>query len=752
MSMFLYRLGRWSYRARRWVAGAWVLLLLATVAGSALLGRPPVEGFSIPGTEAQEAMDTLGEAFPEMTGSSAQVIVVAPDGSRIDDEPSKAALGTAVRTLGGIDDVVAVSDPFDPATTDGMTDDGTAALVSVQLGKEAAEVDGATLAGLTDAGDELRAMLPEGSQVSIGGEAFAAVEVPHDNLGEIIGIALAFLVLLVTFGSFVAAGLPLITAVGVVGVTLTAIGVVTSFADISSTAPVLATMLGLAVGIDYALFVLSRHVRQLREGMAAEESVARSVATAGSAVVFAGLTVVIALVGLAIVNIPFLTVMGVAAGAAVGLAVVMALTLTPALLGFSSGLLVRGIRRREAKRVARARHLEPDRSVVIDERKSVSTRFFSRWVRLATVRPLVTIGLVVGTIGLLSVPALDLRLGLQDAGSQPRDSSARQTYDLVAENFGPGRNGSLLVTGSLDGVDDPVAVMGALREDLLAVDSVASIPLATPDPTGTTGLLTVVPQSSPDSDETKDLVAAIRSAAGDLEAEHGVALSVTGAAAAGIDVSALLSDALVPYIAFIVILSLILLTMVFRSIWVPLKATVGFLLTIGSALGSVALAYSWGWFAGPLGIEQTGPVISFMPIIVLGVLFGLAMDYEVFLVSAIREDYVHGAGAQSAIMSGFSRSAPIVTAAALIMFAVFATFVPAADSTIKPIALALAVGVFVDAFVVRMTFVPAVMTLLGDRAWSMPAWLDRLLPSFDVEGEKLTRELASSGRPVLEQV
>ncbi|MGA9872583.1 MAG: MMPL family transporter [Rhodococcus sp. (in: high G+C Gram-positive bacteria)] len=739
MSLILYRFGRWAYRARKLVVALWLLVLVLTVAGSVVFGKPAVEGFTIPGTEAQQAMDSLSQTFPEMTGSSAQIVVTAPEDARVDDESSVQAVRAAVSDLQSVDGVASVTDPFDPSVTGQFTEDGRAALISVQFDQPTADVTETTSADVVNAGEQLTDTLPAGSEVSTGGEAFAAVEVPHDNLTEVIGLALAFLILLATFGSFVAAGMPMITAVLGVGITLSAIELVTAFTDVSSTAPVLATMLGLAVGIDYTLFVLSRHVAQLRAGMETEESVARAVATAGSAVVFAGLTVVIALVGLAIVSIPFLTVMGVAAAAAVALAVVVALSLTPALLGFSAGVFSRGVARSETKRSVNTTDKAPENS-----RVRRSDRFFARWVRLATVRPLVTIALVIAGVGMLSVPAMDLRLGLPGAESQPLDSSARHTYDLVAEHFGPGTNGPLVVTGSIDASGDPVALMGELRAEFAALDGVAAVPLATPDPAGTTGIVTIIPDSAPDSEDTKQLVESIRTLADDLEAKYGVALSVTGKTAAGIDVSTLLSDALLPYIAFIVILSIILLTMVFRSVRVPIKATVGFLFTIGSALGSVALVYSWGWFTGPLGVEETGPVISFMPIIVLGVLFGLAMDYEVFLVSTMREEYVHGAGARSAIELGFARSAPIVTAAAMIMFAVFATFIPAADSTIKPIALALAVGVFVDAFVVRMTFVPAVMGLLGDRAWSMPAWLDRLLPSFDIEGEKLTRELADA--------
>lgn len=736
MSEALYRVGRWSFTFRGWVIALWAIALAALILGSSFWGRPAAEGFTIPGTEAQQAMDDLQLAMPELGGASGQLVLVAPAGERIDSPETLPVIETAAQDLGGVAGVGDVS-------AEAISADGTAVLLSVRFAGPVDEITPEAADQVAAIGATLADDLPDGSQVAIGGEAFAGFEVPHDNLGELIGIGLAFLVLLVTFGSGIAAGLPLIAAITVVGVTLAGLGVVGVVTEVSATAPVLATMLGLALGIDYALFVLFRHLRHLREGMSAQESIARSVATAGSAVVFAGLTVVIALVGLVIVDIPFLTAMGLAAAAAVALAVLSAITLLPALLGYLQAPLGRKVESTRATRATRADRaaragIPAPRAAAAPSR---SARFYQGWVRTVTVRPLLTVVLVVGAVAALAVPALNLRLGLPDAGSQPVDTAARQSYDLVGDHFGPGQNGPLLVTGSLDGQADPAGFVDDLAEDLQRIDGVAAVPMATPDPTGSTGVVAVIPASGPDTQQTVELVADIRQWASGVEAEHGVTLAVTGQTAAGIDVSTLLSDALLPYITFIVVLSMILLAMVFRSIWIPLKATFGFLLTIGAALGAVALVYDLGWFAGPLGVEPGGPVISFMPIIVLGVLFGLAMDYEVFLVSAMREEHVSGTNPRRAVTTGFGRSAPIVTAAALIMFAVFATFVPAADSTIKPIAIALAVGVFVDAFVVRMTLVPAVMVLLDRRAWHLPRALDRILPSFDVEGEKLARRL-----------
>jgi RND superfamily putative drug exporter len=330
---------------------------------------------------------------------------------------------------------------------------------------------------------------------------------------------------------------------------------------------------------------------------------------------------------------------------------------------------------------------------------------------------------------------------LPDAGSQPAAAPARVAYDLVSEHFGPGYNGPLIVTGSIISSTDPVGLMTKIGDEIADLPGVASVPLATPNATADTGIVQVVPTTGPDDPKTADLVAELRAKHQHFLDEYGVDLKVTGNTAAQIDVSTRLGDALLPFGILVVGLSLILLTMVFRSIAVPIKAALGYLLSVGAAFGAVTAVFEWGWLADALHVDKTGPIISFMPIILMGVLFGLAMDYEVFLVSRIREDYVHGGDARRAIQSGFVGSAKVVTAAAIIMISVFAAFVPEGDTSIKPIALGLAVGVFVDAFIVRMTLVPAVLQLLGDKAWWMPRWLDRILPSFDVEGDGLQKEL-----------
>lgn len=776
MSSYLYRLGRDVYRARRRVAALWLLVVLLAGAGAALFNQGTDNTFSIPGTEAGAALDQLSRTFPQVSGTSARFVVVAPEGSDVDDPAVEQAVADAVEVLGDVDQVAAVTDPYGTDVTGSVSDDRHALVLVVQMDGSSESVGEATLTALEDVESDLAAALPAGSEAALGGELFAN-EVPVASITEALGVVVALVVLVVTFGSFLAAGLPLLTALLGVALSMAGIYLATIVAPISSTTPLLALMLGLAVGIDYALFIISRHQSQLKAGMDPEESAARALATAGSAVVFAGLTVMIALVGLAVARIPFLTTMGVAAACAVGVAVVIALTLTPALLGFAGDRLRPGYRaqRRAARRAERA---QQDDQVRAGEGSATGTgddagrgaragggpssgahaadavvpppaenRFFAGWVRAVTRVPALTVVLVVLGLGALSVPALDLRLALPDAGSQPQGTPARETYDLLTEHFGPGYNGPLIVTGTIVGSTDPLGLMADLKAEIEGMDGVAAVPLATPNLNADTGIIQVIPEGGPDSDATKALVQEIRDAHDDLQERYGVDLAVTGVTAVGIDISARLGAALVPFGLLVVGLSFVLLTMVFRSLWVPLKATLGYLLSVGSSFGVVALVFEHGVAADLLGVGRLGPVISFMPIVLMGVLFGLAMDYEVFLVSRMREDYVHGGDARAAVRSGFVASAVVVTAAAVIMFSVFAAFVPEGDVNIKPIALGLAVGVFVDAFVVRMTLVPAVLHLLGDRAWHMPRWLDRVLPSFDVEGEGLTREIALADWP-----
>jgi RND superfamily putative drug exporter len=740
VSTLLYTLGRWSYRHPWRVLLTWLLVLAAAGGAAAGLNKGFDNAFSIPGTEAQEGLSQLSRTFPQVSGTSAQFIVVAADGDDITDAEYRDRIEDTVSALEDVPGVSSATSPYDEMVTGMISDDDTAAIVRLQFEGSQTSVTDEDKEALHAVVDDLAEDLPEGSQTALGGELFAT-ELPTVTLTEAVGVIIALLVLIVTFRSFVLAGLPLLVALIGVGVSLLGIVAATQWATVSATTPMLALMLGLAVGIDYALFIAARHQDQVREGMDPEESAGRATGTAGSAVVFAGVTVLIALIGLGFANIPFLTTMGIAAAVAVAVAVLIAVTLTPAVLG-----LVRGRatgRPARARRTRTAGHAGPRRG------------FATRWVGAVTRHPIVTTVAVVLGLGLMAAPVGSLALALPNAGVLPKDNEARVGYDLTSEHFGAGFNGPLILTGTIVTSTDPLGLMQDLADEVEAIDGVKEIALAAPNETADTGIVQVVPETGPDDPATSDLVRELRAHHDEWLDEYGIDLKVTGSTAVGIDISDRLGGALIPFGVFVVGLSFVLLMIVFRSVWVPLKAALGYLLSILAAFGVVAAVFSWGWGADLLHVARTGPIIAFMPIVVMGVLFGLAMDYEVFLVSRMREDFVHASRrlgatrevAVDAVRSGFAASARVVTAAAIIMFAVFAAFVPEGDSNLKPIALALAVGILVDAFVVRMTLVPAVMALLGERAWWMPRWLDRILPHFDIEGEAVERERALADWP-----
>jgi putative drug exporter of the RND superfamily len=722
MATFLYRLGAWAFGRRRTVVALWVLVLAGVIASAMAFGGTTNDKFTVPGTESQDAQELLEERYPAASGTYARIVFAAPAGESLTDPENKEAVRATMGGAAEAQDVSGVSDPYESKA---LTEDGRIGYGDVIYPVQAHEIDDA-------ARDELEASAAPaeeaGLQVEFGGGLVTEeAEAGSESMGMMIG----FLVLAITLGSLVAAGLPLLTAIIGVGISVGTVTALTGVLELTETAPTLATMLGLAVGIDYALFILSRHRQNVGDGLEPREAAAQATGTAGSAVVFAGATVVIALVGLMVVNIPFLTVMGLAAAGAVILAVLIATTLLPALIGLAGHRVTR------LNRVVtwRPRESKPGR-----ETASV------RYARFVTRRPLVVTLGCVAALAAVALPATHMKLGLPDGGSKPTDNTERKAYDLLTEGFGPGFNGVLTVV--VDAPDVPKAWQKDLATGVAAqlekFDNVAAVSPPTQNEAGDVTIVNVTPTSGPASDETKDLVDEMRAEAKKIPDTYNIGAYVTGTTALNIDTADTLAAALPKYIAVVVGLALLLLMVVFRSVLVPIKAAAGFLLSIGAAMGIVVWVFQDGNLADLFAVSQTGPIVSFLPVLLIGILFGLAMDYEVFLVSRMREAYVHSGDAREAIVTGYGQSGRLVTAAAVIMTAVFAAFLLDPDPVIKSIGLSLAVGVLADAFVVRMTLVPAVMALLGRSAWKLPRRLERVVPDVDIEGERLLKGLSPS--------
>ncbi|WP_409235267.1 MMPL family transporter [Streptomyces sp. PA5.6] len=726
MATFLYKLGRLAFRRRRYVALLWVVALAGAIFASSAAPAPPEDSFSMPGTESQKAFDRLEERFPDASadGASARVVIRAPKGEKLTEGQQKSEVDRLVATIGKGPQVSSVDDPY---KANAVSKDGTTAYASVTYKVAATELTDKARDALTDATDKTR---DAGFTVETGGDAVMA-EQEMGGSAELIGIAISAVVLILTFGSLVAAGMPLLTAIIGVGIGISGIAALGSVLDLSATTSTLAMMIGLAVGIDYALFIVSRYRAEIAEGREPEEAAGRATGTAGSAVVFAGLTVVVALSGLAIVNIPILTKMGLAAAATVVIAVLIALTMIPALLGFAG----RKVLRRKDRKKSASELSDPN----------AKPKLGTRWARFVLRHPLSVLLVAVLGLGAVAVPAASLELGLPDEGSSAPDSTQRKAYDMLSQSFGAGFNGPLMITVSKDA--DVAGAAKTVGDSIAKIDGVAAVTPAQANKAGDTAILNVIPETGPSDHDTEELVKSIRSTADGIGADTGSEILVTGQTAMTIDFSQTLDDALLPYLGLVVGLAFLLLMLVFRSILVPLKAALGFLLSVAAALGAVVAVFQWGWLADIVGVDQPGPIMSMMPIFMIGVVFGLAMDYEVFLVTRMREAYVHGARPGESVVTGFTHGGRVVAAAAIIMISVFSGFIMENDDMIKMMGFGLAIAVLFDAFVVRMAIVPAVLALLGKSAWWLPRWLDKVLPNVDVEGEKLHKNLGDTGTP-----
>ena len=720
VSVYLYALARFAFRRRRLVLGVWLAAAVAAIVLAHASGGKTNDNFTIPGTESQQVADLLTQKVPALSGAQTQVVFATSGSAKVTDPSVQAAIESSLTRLKGGPQVVSVSDPFQAHA---ISPNGQVALSQVQYSAVPANIENSSLDALET---EVVPARSAGVQVEFSGSVYPGWSVAPSEAPELIGIILAFFILLITFGAFVTAGLPILTAIIGVVTTLMGVTAVASVVTIASASTTVAIMLGLSCGIDYGVFILYRHRNNLLTGMEVEESVALAAGTAGSSVVFAALTVIIALCGLSVAGIPFLTVMGLCAAVAVLVALLIALTLLPAMLGFAGEKIAKFIdsplRRGHHERVARIAANEPGRT------------FGASWARFV-VRFRVPILLAgVALLVLLAVPFTSIELGLPSGSSQPTSNTSRRAYDLTTDAFGAGFNGPLLVTA--DPVTDPSYTDGLVTE-LTKLPDVANVSALVT--TNQTSVIRVVPKSGPNDQATADLVNQIRGDRATLEGDSGAQVLVGGTTASNIDVSSKLGSALPLFLVVVVGLAFLLLTFAFRTILVPIKSIIGFLLSFMAAIGAQVALFQWGWGRHLFGITPS-ETISFLPIIMLAIIFGLSSDYEMFVVSRIKEDFTKTGDARGAVERGTGLAARVVTAAALIMFTIFVAFMFTNDPTIKAIGFSFAAGVFLDAFVVRLTLVPATMAIVRSKLWYHPQWFAKYVPDPDIEGARLAEK------------
>jgi RND superfamily putative drug exporter len=727
MSRYLSRLGRFSFRHRRAVLAAWLLVLGLAAALAAASGGKTSDTFTVPGTQSQQALDLLQQRVPAFAGASTQVIVVAREGAKVTGTATRDGVEAALARFKDVPQVAVASDPFQSRA---VSPNGRAALITVQYSVPVASVQASTLSALDAAAAPARSA---GAEVEFSGSVYPGSAVKTSEAPELAGIVIGFVILLVTFGALTAAGLPLLTAIIGVGVGLLGITALASVVTVSSASTALAVMLGLSCGIDYALFIASRHRANLMRGMSAEDAAALAVGTSGSSVVFAAVTVIVALCGLTVVGIPFLSVMGLAAAGTVAIALLIAITLLPALLGFAGQRVTRFLRLPRTRRRGDAGHAaDTARRAASDPGSTVG----AAWGRFVVRHRIAVLVFGVAVLGVIALPATRLSLGLPTAHDTPTSSTGYKSYALTSEMFGPGYNGPLLVVADLSRATSPRAaqqVTAAVRSQSGVVSAALA---ATQD---STAVIKVIPATGPDAAATASLVQRIRGDAPAIAAQTGARILVGGTTASNIDTSRKLSGALPVFLAVIMVLALALLTLAFRTILVPVKSILGFLLSVFAAFGAEVAVFQWGWARQLLGITPS-QTVSFLPILLIAITFGLSSDYEVFLVSRIKEEFTRTGDAITAVENGTGLSARVVTAAALIMFTVFAAFMSGDNVTIKAIGFGLAVAVLLDAFVVRLTLVPAVMSLVGSRIWCHPRWFARHIPDLDIEGARLEHD------------
>jgi putative drug exporter of the RND superfamily len=707
--MSLRALARFCYRRRRLVVALWLATLIGINVLAAVLGTNFSTNFSAPNTESTRASNLLAANFKAQSGDSVQVVM---QGSPSMHDPAvEQQAQEFIAALEKAPHVANVSNPF--ATPGGISKSGTIALANAQLDAKSQDVP-------DSAGREMISLAEKHStdqlEVRLGGQLIQQSERPSLS-GEGIGILAAILILLIAFGSVLAMVLPIVVALGGIAVGLAIIGLLTHVYPLQSFSTTLATMIGIGVGIDYALFVVTRYRQGLQAGLDPEEAVITAVDTSGRAVLFAGLTVIIALLGMLAIGLSFISGLGIGAAAVVAVTVLAAVTLLPAMLGFVGNNIDR----------LRLPWVHTD-----DGSKETIWHRWSRYVQRHAA--LLTVGGLAIVLA-LALPVLSLRLGFVDAGNDPAGTQTRQAYDLVAKGFGPGSNGPFLIAIQLPSGGDHTADIAKLSDALASTPGVASVSPAVTSPSGETAVIRLNPTTSPQDAATSSLLHHLRKdVIPQATAGTGITVYVGGFNALTDDFANLLGQRLPLFIAVVIILSFLLLMAVFRSILVPLKAAVMNLLSIGAAYGVIVMIFQWGWGKQLVGVGKGGPIQAFLPIMMFAILFGLSMDYEVFLLSRIREEYLRSGNNNEAVADGLSATARVITAAAAIMCTFFLSFVLGDNIIIKLFGIGFASAIFIDATLIRMVIVPSTMELLGDANWWLPGWLDRILPHLDVEG------------------
>ncbi|WP_328371099.1 MMPL family transporter [Streptomyces sp. NBC_00445] len=730
LSKALLRLGASAARHPWRVIAAWLIAATLAVLAAVAFGGRTADSLTAPGLDSQRAAELIERAGTGQEGMTAQVVVTPLDGGGtfFDDDGARTALTRLRAEVKRLPHVLGTSDPAgaldaggDTAVRGGLVSaDGRIAVVRVQY-PDQSRLSAEDLDALVDLGDRLRAELP--LRIEMGGNLFYAFSGSDGGASELIGLLAAAAILFLAFGSLVAAALPIGMAVFGLTVGVATMTVLAGVTEVPTFAPVLGSMVGLGVGIDYALFVLARHREYLARGLDPKAAAGRAVATAGRPVVFAGGTVVVSILGLAVANVPFMTVGGLAVSIVVLTMVLASVTLLPAFLGAAGPRLARAGRIGRALQTRKPGRLARRRDPAAGAAHAAGWR---RWIGHVSRHP---VPYAVGAAALLltaTLPVLGLRVGLPDDGSLPHSRTERRAYDLVAEGFGPGTNGPLVI--AVDPTGDP-GVLDRLVGAVAADPGIASVAPTHIDRATGIATLVVFPTTSPQDKATADTIARLRTDVLPTAIGHGPARAHVGGAAASLsDVGQRTSQRLPVIVAAVLAMSFLLLMLVFRSILVPLKAVLLNLLSIGAAYGIMVAVFQWGWGGALIGLEATVPIVSFIPAFLFAILFGLSMDYEVFLLSRVREEYLRTGDNGTAIVEGVSGTARIITSAALIMVAVFLSFAVAEDPSTKMFGLGLATAIFIDATVVRMVLVPATMTLLGRTNWWLPQWLDRMLP------------------------